>query len=87
MCRQGRGGAQEAPHGGQGLLSAARQTMATKEEDERQFRGTLQPRKKGLPAAERGKQVKKRKGLSKKTKAACMAGRAMQEGRQEGCNV
>ena len=55
-------------HGGQGLQGAARQT--TKEEDERQFRGTLQPRKKGLTAAGRGKQVKKRKGLIKKTKAA-----------------
>ena len=50
-------------HGGQGLLSAAQQT--TKEEDERQFRGTLQPREKGLPAAGRGKQVKKRKTQQK----------------------
>ena len=31
-------------HGGQGLMGAARRT--TKEEDERQFRGTRRPRKK-----------------------------------------
>ena len=62
-------------HGGQGLRGAARQT--TREEDARQFRGTLQPRKRGLPAAGRGKQVRKGKGLSKKS-----VGRAMREGRR-----
>ena len=57
-------------HRGQRLQGAARQTRTTKEGDVRQFRDTLQPRKRGLPAAGRGKQVKKGKGLSKKTKAA-----------------
>ena len=64
-------------HGGQGLGGAARQT--TREEDARQFRGTLQPHKRGLPAAGRGTPVKKGKGLSKKTKAACRAGDARGE--------
>ena len=64
-------------HGGQGLGGAARQT--TREEDARQFRGTLQPSKRGLPAAGRGKSGKKGKGLSKKTKAACRAGDARGE--------
>ena len=38
-------------HGGKGLQGAARQT--TREEDARQFRGVLQPRKRGLPVAGR----------------------------------
>ena len=64
--------------GSLGLGGTARQT--TREEDARQFKGTLQPHKKGLPAAGRWKPVRKGKGLSKKTKAACRAGDARGEG-------
>ena len=50
---------QRRKHGGQVLGDAAQQT--TREEDKRQFKSTLQPlcHKRGLPAAERGKKVKK----------------------------
>ena len=69
-------------HGGKGLRGAARHT--TREEDERQFRGTLRPRKQGLPAAGRGKKAKKGRGLSKRTRAACKAGDEREEVRGEG---
>ena len=49
-------------------------TRTTKEENERQYRRTLRPHKRGLPAAGKGRKGKKGKGLSKRTKAACRAG-------------
>ena len=57
---------------GQGLDGVV--TRTTREEDERQYRQTLQPHKRGLPAAGKWRKGKKGKGLSKRTKAACRAG-------------
>ena len=57
---------------GQGLDGVAMRT--TREENERQYGQALRPHKRGLPAAGKGRKVKKVTGLSKRTKAACRAG-------------